>query len=119
MTLTAGRCANGHLTCPVHPRCPTCGEPQEEYVELQDEEGTVITWTKSTATPPGVREPNAIAIVEFTVNGEPVRMIGQLTDDVEIGDSVEPVYVHELRDPDAGIKEPASQEWDGYRFRPT
>ena len=80
---------------------------------------TVITWTTSTATPPGVREPNHLAIVEFDVDGESVRAIGQLTTDgVEIGDTVEPVYAEELRDPEAGIREPASQSWDGYRFRP-
>ncbi|MFB6308237.1 MAG: nucleic acid-binding protein, partial [Haloarculaceae archaeon] len=71
------------------------------------------------ATPPGVREPNTLAIVEFDVDGESVRAIGQATtDEIETGDEVEPVYVEQLRDPEAGIREPDSQEWDGYRFQP-
>jgi len=78
-----------------------------------------VTWTTSTATPPGVREPNHLAIVEFDIDGESVRAIGQLTTgDVETGDEVQPVYVDELREPGAGIREPESQEWDGYRFEP-
>jgi hypothetical protein len=31
---------------------------------------------------------------------------------------VRPVYVEELREPGAGIREPESQAWDGYRFEP-
>ena len=38
--------------------------------------------------------------------------------DVETGDEVEPVYAEELREPGAGIREPESQAWDGYRFEP-
>ncbi|PSQ52593.1 nucleic acid-binding protein [Halobacteriales archaeon SW_8_65_20] len=117
MSLDAGRCANGHLSCPPHPRCPTCGEPQTETIELSDEPATVVTWTTSYATPPGVREPNTLAIVEF--DSYDVRLLGQVTgEDVAIGDRVEPVYTEELREPDAGIREPASQSWDGYRFSP-
>ncbi|MHB9287868.1 Zn-ribbon domain-containing OB-fold protein [Halobacteriales archaeon Cl-PHB] len=117
--LTAGECPNGHLTYPTHPRCPECGEAQEEHIDLADREAEVVTWTTSTATPPGVREPNTLAIVEFDVGGESVRAIGQATtDDVEVGDTVRPVYVDELRDPEAGIREPASQDWDGFRFDP-
>jgi len=37
---------------------------------------------------------------------------------VEIGQTVQPVYAEELREPGAGIREPASQSWDGYRFEP-
>ena len=103
-------------------------------------------------TPPGVRQPNTLAIVEFDLgvsyDGPPVRALGQVVVDdggtdegtpndeaadgedaredhpgtdtqvVAIGDRVEPVYVAELRDPEAGIREPASQSWDGFRFRP-
>ena len=135
MSFDAHRCPNGHVTYPGHPRCPECGEAQTETVDLSDETGEVVTWTKSTATPPGVREPNTMAIVEFEVSeassdasdgrtesgdgGETVRALGQVTtDDVETGDEVEPVYVDELREPGAGIREPESQEWDGYRFEP-
>ncbi len=102
----AHRCPNGHLSYPGHPRCPECAEPQDETIDLSERTATVVTWTTSTATPPGVRQPNHIAIVEFDMEGESVRAIGQLTaDGVEIGDEVRPVYAEELRDPDAGIRE--------------
>lgn len=118
MSLFAHRCPNGHLTYPGHTLCPDCHEEQVETVDLSDETGEVVTWTTSTATPPGVRQPNSLAIVEFEVDGESVRTIGQLVEsaEVEIGDEVRPVYADELRDPDAGIRERESQEWDGYRF---
>ncbi len=121
MTLEAGKCPNGHVSYPTHPRCPECGEPQDETLDISDERGEVVTWTTSTATPPGVREPNTLAIVEFEVDGEVVRALGQATtDDIETGDVVEPVYVEELRDPDVGLKSanPESQDWDGYRWDP-
>ncbi len=116
----AHRCPNGHLTIPGHHRCPRCGESQVETVDLSDATGTVVTWTESNATPPGVRSPNPVAIVAFEINGTEVRTIGGLTDgDVEIGDRVRPIRVGELRDPEAGIREPASGGWGGYRFEPS
>ena len=121
--MKATRYSDSTVTYPPHPVGPEGGEPVEE-VDLTEYRAEVVTWTVSTATPPGVRQPNPLAIVEFDVDGEPVRAIGGLvTDedgdvDVEIGDEVRPVYVEELRDPEAGIKEPASQDWDGYRFEP-
>ncbi|MDT3435351.1 nucleic acid-binding protein [Haloarcula sp. 1CSR25-25] len=125
MTLEAGLCPNGHVSYPTHPRCPECGEPQEETFDLSERTGEVVTWTHSTATPPGVRQPNTLAIVEFDItdvsgaSDEFVRALGQVTtDDVQTGDTVEPVYVEELRDPDVGIKVPESQDWDGYRWDP-
>jgi len=119
MSLDAHCCPNGHLTYPGHTRCPVCGEPQTGTVDLAGRTGTVVTWTTSTATPPGVRQPNHLAVVSFDVDGETVRALGQLTTgNVAIGDAVRPVYVDELRDPDAGIRERASQAWDGYRFEP-
>jgi uncharacterized OB-fold protein len=120
MSLDAGRCPNGHVTYPGHPRCPECGEPQAETVDLSERTGEIVTWTTSTSSPPGVDEPNHLAIVAFDVDGQTVRALGQLTTgDVEIGDEVEPVYAEQLREPGAGIREPESQEWDGYRFAPT
>ncbi|MFB6070214.1 MAG: Zn-ribbon domain-containing OB-fold protein [Halanaeroarchaeum sp.] len=117
MSLLAHRCENGHLTHPEHRRCPECGEPQVETVDLTDRTGTVVTWTTSTATPPGVRQPNTLAIVEFEVEDETVSVVGQVRDgEPTVGDRVEPVYAEELRDPTAGIREGASQDWDGYRF---
>ena len=120
MSLKAHRCPNGHVTYPAHPVCPECGEEQEEAIDLSGETATVVTWTNSTATPPGMREPNRIAIVEFDIEGESVRAIGGVVEgaEVEIGDTVRPVYVEELRDPEAGIRHSESQEWDGYRFEP-
>jgi uncharacterized OB-fold protein len=131
--LTAYVCKDGHATFPGHQRCPACGEVQSTTLDLSATRAEVVTWTTSTATPPGVREPNHLAIVEFdleaaletaggftpgTVQG-PVRTLAQLTTgDVESGDVVEPTHVEELREPGAGIREPDSQSWDGYRFRP-
>jgi uncharacterized OB-fold protein len=119
MTLTAYGCPNGHVTYPGHRLCPECGEQQTETVDLSDETAEVVTWTTSTATPPGVRQPNTLAIVEFTVEGTAVRMLGQtVSEDVEVGDEVEPVYTDELREPGVGIKPNESdQDWDGYRFQ--
>lgn len=116
--LLARECENGHLACPGHPYCRVCGSKADGTVDLADQQATVVTWTTSTATPPGVREPNTLAFVEFTLDDRSVRVLGQTTEDVASGDRVEPVYVPELRDPEAGIREPASQSWDGYRFRP-
>jgi len=114
----AARYPDGSITYPAHPTGPGGDEPVGT-VDLSEYTAEVVTWTTSTATPPGVREPNHVAIVEFDVDGEPVRAIGQATTgDIDIGDEVEPVYCDQLRDPDAGIREPASQEWDGFRFRP-
>ena len=118
-TMDAARYPDGSLTYPAHPVGPG-GEEPVGTVDLSGYTAEVITWTTSTATPPGVREPNTLAIVEFDVDGEPVRAIGQVTTDaVETGDTVRPTYCAELRDPEAGIREPDSQSWDGFRFEPT
>jgi uncharacterized OB-fold protein len=115
----AHRCPNGHLTYPGHTRCPECGEPQIETVDLADRTAEIVTWTTSTATPPGVRVPNHLAIAASLVGAEPDRAIGQLTtDDIVVGDEVRPVYAEQLRDPGGGIRHPDSQEWDGFRFEP-
>ena len=120
--------ADGTVSYPPHPVGPN-GADRVDTVDLREYEGTVVTWTTSTATPPGVREPNTLAIVAFDLgeayDGPPVRALGQIaTDDggdlydVAIGDRVEPVYADDLRKPGAGIREPESQAWDGFRFRP-
>ena len=117
-TMDAARYPDGSLTYPPHPIGPGGQEPVGT-VDLSEYVAEVVTWTTSTATPPGVRQPNTLAIVEFDVDGEPVRAIGQVTTDaVETGDTVRPVYCEELRDPDAGSREPESQAWDGFRFEP-
>ena len=123
--------ADGTVSYPPHPVGPT-GAERTGTVDLSEREARVVTWTTSTATPPGVREPNTLAIVEFALDdvadGRSVRALGQVTAaedgedaetvDVAIGDRVEPVYADELREPGAGIREPESQAWDGFRFRP-
>ncbi len=115
--LTAYRYPDGSVTCPGHPLGPG-GEEAVDTVDLAEYTAEIVTWTTSTATPPGVRQPNHLAIVEFDVEGEPVRALGQLEDgDVEIGDEVEPYHVEELRDPEDGIRLAESQTWDGFRFR--
>jgi hypothetical protein len=116
--MEAARYADGSITYPPHPVGPDGSEPVET-VDLSDYPAEVVTWTTSHAAPPGVREPNTLAIVEFDVDGAPVRALGQCTtDDVETGDAVRAVHVDELREPGAGIREPESQDWDGYRFEP-
>jgi hypothetical protein len=115
--MAASRYSDGSITYPGHPVGPDGSEP-EGTVDLSDYTATVVTWTTSTATPPGVRQPNTLAIVEFDVDGEPVRAVGQVDGDVEIGDEVRPTYCEELREPGAGIRHPDSQEWDGFRFEP-
>lgn len=118
----AARYADGTVTYPPHPVGPN-GAERVGTVDLREHEAEVVTWTRSMATPPGVRAPNALAIVEFDLGSDddpPVRAIGQVVEgaDVEIGDTVTPVYAGELREPGAGIREPDSQEWDGFRFEP-
>ena len=116
--MEATRYEDGSITYPPHPIGPDGSEPVDS-IDLSEHTATVVTWTTATATPPGVREPNTLAIVEFDVDGESVRAIGQVTtDDVEIGDDVKPIYVDELRDPEAGIRAPDSQRWDGYQLQP-
>ncbi|GAA0537517.1 hypothetical protein ABNG02_12605 [Halorubrum ejinorense] len=135
-TFEAAEYADGTVTYPPHTVGPN-GAERVGTVDLREYEGRVVTWTTSTATPPGVREPNTLAIVEFDMgdgyDGPPVRALGQIAArdegasadsedaeqyDVDIGDRVEPVYADELREPGAGIREPESQDWDGFRFRP-
>lgn len=116
--LTAYRYADGSIGYPGHPIGPY-GSEHVETIDLSEYSATVVTWTSSQYPPPGVRKPNPVAIVEFEVEGESVRAIGQLsTDDIAIGDRVRPEYVEELRDPERSMKVPDSQAWDGYRFVP-
>ena len=115
--MEAARYADSSIGYPPHPLGPD-GEEPVGTVDLSEHTARVVTWTTSHATPPGVREPNHVAIVEFEVEDQAVRAIGQLTEPVESGEEVRPVYVEELRDPGEGLKEPESQAWDGYRFEP-
>lgn len=120
MSLLAHKCGNDHVTYPGHYRCPECHEQQTETIDLREKRGRIVTWTNSTSTPPGVRAPNPLAIIEFELDIDTVRVIGGLTTtNVTIGQTVRPVYEDTLRDPDAGIRLPDTQEWSGYRFAPT
>jgi hypothetical protein len=121
-TFEAAEYADGTVTYPAHTVSPN-GAERVDTVDLSDRAARVVTWTTSTATPPGVREPNTLAIVEFEMgddyDGPPVRALGQVASREDAhGDRVEPVYADDLREPGAGIREPESQEWDGFRFRP-
>ncbi len=83
---------------PGHPRGPG-GSKQVETIDLSAYTAAVATWMTSAATPPGVREPNTLAIGEFDVDDKPVRAIGRATsDEVETGDEVELISVDELRE---------------------
>ncbi len=118
--LIAYEYADGSVGFPGH-HLGLDGEEPVGTIDLREETATIVTWTTSTATPPGVREPNHLAIVEFELEDvdTPVRALGQLTTgDVESGDPVRPVYAEELRDPNTGIKAGSAQAWDGYRFEP-
>lgn len=116
--VTAIRYADGTVSFPAHARGLGGGDPVER-IDLRDRRGTIVTWTTSMATPPGVRAPNHLAIVEFSLGEDSVRMIGQVTTDaIRTGDLVELEYVPELRDPELAVRVADSQRWDGYRFSP-
>lgn len=117
--LAAVRYDDGTISYPGHAVGRNGGEPVET-IDLSERTARIVTWTNVTSTPPGVRQPNALAIVEFDVDGTAVRAIGQLTttEDVEIGTAVRPVYDDELRDPGSAVRVEDSQDWDGYRFDP-
>lgn len=116
--LLAHACENGHVTYPAHPRCPDCGGEQTDTVDLTAETGTVVSWTTVESTPPGVREPNTLALVEFSHDRGQVRVLGGTTTDVSLGTKVTPVYVEQLRDPEQSVRNGTDQPWDGFRFEP-
>ena len=90
MTMEAYRYGDGSITYPGHPVGPDGSKPVDT-VDLSEYTATVVTWTTAHATPPGVREPNHLAIVEFDVDGTSVRATGQLTTGgVSVGDEVRP-----------------------------
>ena len=115
---TAAEYADGSVGYPMHPIGPDGHAPVGE-VALTGRAGTVETWTESTATPPGVRAPNLLAIVSFDLPGGPVRMIGQVdADAVAIGDRVHLGPPTQLREPDSGLRPTAVQSYVGHRFVP-
>ena len=117
-SLRATRYDDGSLGYPHHPVGPDGAEPVGT-VDLTEHTGRVVTWTTNHATPPGIEPPNHVAIVAFSVDGETVRVVGQLTtDQVSIDTRVRPVYEPELRSPSESIRHPDSQAFDGFRFEP-
>lgn len=116
--LLAYGCQNGHFTSPGHPRCPTCGEPQQSTVDLTSKTGSVLTWTSVASTPPGVREPNTLALVEFELESDTVRVLGGTAGAVSVGDDVQPMRVERLREPERSVREGTDQPWGGFRFEP-
>jgi uncharacterized OB-fold protein len=116
--LLAYGCPNGHFTSPGHPRCPTCGDSQQSTVDHTTKTGTVVTWTRVASTPPGVREPNTLALVEFELESGSVRVLGSTAGAVSAGDEVQPIHVERLRDPERTVRAGTDQPWDGFRFEP-
>jgi hypothetical protein len=115
---TAAQYADGSVGYPRHPIGPD-GHASRGEVSLLGVEGTVETWTRSTATPPGVRAPNLLAIVAFDVTGGPIRMLGQVeADSIAIGDRVRLGPVTQLRDPARALRPVAVQSYTGHRFVP-
>ena len=113
------KCPNGHLCYPKHSVCSKCGVSiGNETVDLSNLKGTVVTWTKSTVPPPGVRKPNIIAIVKYHSEGETVALLGGVEgESVSIGDIVKATPVSNLRDTEYCQREKESQTWSGHRFK--
>lgn len=82
-------------------RCPECGAEDVDTYQLA--EGRVVATTTVHATPPGVREPNSLAIVRF----DDITLIAQLEDEtIETGDDVTFGEESVLRDGDTAIEGP-------------
>ncbi|MFC3959169.1 Zn-ribbon domain-containing OB-fold protein [Halovivax cerinus] len=82
-------------------RCPACGAADADTYELGT--GSVLATTTVHATPPGVRQPNPLAIVAF----EHVSLVAQLADEtIETGDAVTFGDEAVLRDGDEPIEGP-------------
>ena len=115
---TGGRYADGSVGYPAHPIGPD-GAASTGEVVLTGIAGIVETWTVSTATPPGVRAPNLLAIVSFDVDGGPIRMIGQVeAAAIAIGDRVRLGPPTQLRDPERALRPQGVQSYVGHRFVP-
>jgi len=81
--------ACGELRHPPGPFCPTCHAADRGYV-LASGRGKVYSWLVHHAPQvPGKQLPLRLALVELD---EGVRMVGEVHDDVAIGDEVEVVF---------------------------
>ncbi len=92
----------------VYPKrfvCPSCKGKEFEEHALGDQ-GRVVTYTKLWTIPEGIEQlPLTLAIVEF--EGK-VRVTGQVLGEVNVGDSVRPVWGH--------IRRIQGQDVEGFRF---
>ncbi|HSV41304.1 MAG TPA: OB-fold domain-containing protein [Nocardioidaceae bacterium] len=81
--------ACGQLRHPPGPMCPSCHETKRSYV-VASGRGTVYSFVVHHAPQiPGKVLPLRLGVVELA---EGVRMVGELVDDVTIGDDVEAVF---------------------------
>ncbi|GAB3669747.1 Zn-ribbon domain-containing OB-fold protein [Halopiger thermotolerans] len=64
-------------------RCPECGD--DRFGRSAPGVGEVVSLTRVHVTPPGVREPNVLGLVEFDGGA---NVIVQLEGDLEVGDEV-------------------------------
>lgn len=64
-------------------RCPECGD--NRFVQCDPGIGEVVSLTRVHVTPPGVREPNMLGLVEFD---DGANVIVQLEGELEVGDEV-------------------------------
>ncbi len=95
----------GTVVYPKRFLCPSCRGKDFDEQRLGDR-GTVVTFTKLWTIPEGIEQlPLTLAIVEF--EGK-VRVTGQVTGEVKLGDTVRPVWGH--------IRRIQGQEVEGFRF---
>lgn len=64
-------------------RCPDCGD--NRFKKWDPGIGEVVSLTRVHVTPPGVREPNTLGLVEFDGGA---NIIVQLEGELEVGDEV-------------------------------
>jgi len=107
--LTGFKCKKcGTIAYPKRFLCSSCKGRDFDEQPLGDE-GRVVTFTKLWAIPEGIEQlPLTLAIIEF--DGK-VRVTGQvLSEEVETGDRVRPVWGH--------IRKVRGKEIQGFRFEP-
>ncbi|WP_121743306.1 Zn-ribbon domain-containing OB-fold protein [Natronorubrum halophilum] len=82
-------------------RCAECRSTAIDSYQLQ--QGEVVAATTVHATPPGVRSPNRLGLVQFEHG---VTLIAQLRDDSAAGDTVRFGSISILRDGDQPVSGP-------------
>lgn len=90
------RCGScGRLRFPPMPRCPHCGAPGREQVQVQGT-GVVYSFVRvHRALTPAMRDEVPYSVVVVQLDGDGPRMIGRVDGgvDVSIGDAVVPCFV--------------------------